>query len=180
MADLTFDQMDNLSFPRHGVLAFVEAYEARPSLGADVPYRRLDLQTFVAATWRRHTLLGFARGTSALGTTLPPGQEARLGGLFNLSGLPAGELTGSYGGIAGLIYLYRFGSLPTFGEGMYAGLSLEAGNLWNGSRDVTTSDLRYSYSLAVGLDTALGPVYFAHGVTSGGKDSFYLLVGRTF
>jgi NTE family protein len=179
VADLTIDQFDNANFPRHGVLAFVEAYETRAALGAETPYRRLDLQTYAAATWRRHTVLGFVRATSALGGALPPGQDARLGGLFNLSGLPPGELAGSYGGVAGLIYLYRFGQLPTLG-GMYAGFSLEAGNLWARSRDATLDDLRHSYSLAVGLDTALGPVYLAHGVTTGGKDSFYLLVGRTF
>ncbi len=176
----TLDQMDNLSFPKRGVLAFVEAYDARASLGSDDVYRRLDVRAYGAVTVGRSTFLGLARYTSALGGTLPIGQEARLGGLFNLSGLPPGELAGSYGGMAGLIYMYRVGRLPSFGEGIYAGCSLEAGNLWPSSREVRLSDLRHSFSLVVGADTALGPVYLAQGFTSGGKDSYYLLVGRTF
>lgn len=175
-----FDQIDNLSMPKRGVLAFVEAYDARPSLGADEAYRKISLQTWGATTAGRHTLLGVARYTSALGGTLPVGQEARLGGLFNLSGLPPSEVSGSYGGMAGLLYLYRLGRLPAFGEGIYAGFSLEAGNLWPTSQAADFSDLRRSYSVFVGLDTILGPIYLAQGVTSGKKDSFYLYVGRTF
>jgi len=180
VASAVFDQIDDMNFPQHGVLAIAEGYDARASLGAEQPYSRLDLQTYAAATWRRHTLLPFVRATSGLGTSLPAGREARLGGLFNLSGLPPGELTGSYGGVAGVIYFYRFGRLPASGGGMYAGLSLEAGNLWSTSREVKLSDLSHSYSVALGLDTVLGPVYFAYGVNSGGKDSFYFYVGRTF
>ncbi len=176
----TLDQMDNLSFPKRGVLAFAEFYDARASLGSDDVYRRLDVRAYGAVTVGRSTLLGLAKYTSALGGTLPIAQEARLGGLFNLSGLPPGELAGSYGGMAGLVYMYRVGRLPSFGEGIYAGCSLEAGNLWPSSRDVKFSDLRHSFSLVVGADTALGPVYLAQGFTSGGKDSYYLLVGRTF
>ncbi|TAM45140.1 MAG: hypothetical protein EPN53_15260 [Acidobacteria bacterium] len=176
----SFDQMDNVSFPKHGVLAFAELYDARAALGSDDVYRRLDVSAYGAVTAGRSTLLGLAKYTSALGGTLPIAQQARLGGLFNLSGLPPGELAGSYGGMAGLIYLYRIGRLPSFGEGIYAGCSIEAGNLWTSGRDVTLSDLRRSYSVVVGADTALGPVYFAQGFTSGGKDSYYLLIGRTF
>lgn len=178
--DATLDQMDNLSFPKRGVLVFAEVYDARASLGSDDVYRRLDVRAYGAVTVGRSTLLGLAKYTSALGGTLPIAQEARLGGLFNLSGLPPGELAGSYGGMAGLVYMYRVGRLPSFGEGIYAGCSLEAGNLWPSSRDAKFSDLRHSFSLVVGADTALGPVYLAQGFTSGGKDSYYLLVGRTF
>lgn len=177
---LAFDQMDNLSFPRHGLLTFVDVFDARASLGADVPYHRLDFSSFGALTWRRHTLLGIVRYTSALGTTLPAAAQAGLGGLFDLSGLPPGEVYGSYGGMAGVVYMYRVGRMPTFGEGIYAGFSLEAGNLWRTSQEVNLSDLRHAYSVIVGLDTAIGPVYLGQGFASGGKDSYYLLVGRTF
>ncbi len=177
---VTVDQLDSVNFPRHGVLGAAEVYQARSQLGADVEYERLDLQLVAAASVGRHTLLGIAHGTSALGGTLPPSERLYLGGLFNLSGLPVGEVSGSYGGIVTLAYLYRLGRLPVFGEGFYAAVSAEAGNAWPSAGEVSLSDLRHSFALICGADTLLGPIYVAHGWTSGGKDSFYLLVGRTF
>ena len=175
-----FDQIDSINFPRHGVFGLAELYEARESLGADEPYRRLLVQLIGAGSIGRHSLLGLVTGASALGGSLPTTQKLRLGGLFNLSGLPPGEVTGSYGAVATLIYFYRIGRLPTFGEGIYAGVSLEAGNAWEEVAQVSSSDLRHSTALVFGADTVLGPVYLGWGVTSGGKDSFYMMVGRTF
>ncbi|HPC82883.1 MAG TPA: patatin-like phospholipase family protein [Thermoanaerobaculaceae bacterium] len=177
---LALDQLDNVNFPRTGFLALAEFFEARQGLGADTPYRRLDLNAVVAASRGRHTLVGLAHGTSALGGTLPPHERLALGGLFNLTGLPPGEVSGSYGGVAGIVYLYRLGQLPLFGNGVYTGVSFETGNAWNTSRAVRGSHLRRSGAVLFGADTLLGPLYFGWGTTSGGKDSFYLLLGRSF
>jgi len=177
---LVIDQIDRVNFPTSGVLLVAEAYEARRGLGADDDYRRAGVQFVGAATVRRHTLIGLFHATSALGGILPESERVYLGGLFNLSGLPPGEVSGSYGGAAGLIYLFRLGKLPTFGDGFYAGVSLETGNAWAERADVDLSDLRRSFTVTFGADTLLGPVYLAHGWTSGGKDSFYLYLGRTF
>lgn len=174
------DQLDRVNFPRRGFLAAAEVYEARTSLGSDEDYRRLDTQIIVAATRRRNTLLGFLHFTSGLGRTLPPGEEIRLGGLLNLSGLPPGEVSGSYGGVASAVYLYRLGLMPYFGDGVYAGASIETGNAWPTANAVDMSSLRHSYALMFGIDTFLGPLYLAHGVTTGKKDSFYLYLGRSF
>ncbi len=178
--DLTIDQIDSVNFPRNGLLAFARYYDALPGLGSDDDYRRLDIQTVAAESIGRHSLVGLLTGASALGGTLPPTERLYLGGLFNLSGLPPGEVSGSYGGVATLLYLYRLGRLPNFGEGIYLGASAEAGNAWERSSDASLSDLRYSFSLLVGADTFIGPVYLGQGFTSGGKDSFYLLIGRNF
>jgi NTE family protein len=179
-AGAVIDQLDTVNFPHRGVLAVADLYEADTSLGADEEYRSLDLQLVAAATWRKHTLLGLLHGGSGLGGARPAGEQVYLGGLFNLSGLPPGEVFGSYGGVASLVYLYRVGRLPNFGEGIYAGLSLEAGNAWESASAVDLGDLRHSVALVLGADTLLGPVYLAHGRTTGGKDSFYLYVGRLF
>ncbi len=179
-ATLVFDQLDRVNFPRRGLLAVADYHEARTDLGADQDTRRLDLQTVAAATTGRHTLIGLAHGRSALGGELPPSEWIGLGGLFNLSGLPPGEVVGAYGGSAALLYLFRLGRLPRFGEGIYVGASLETGNAWRSAAEVDLGDLRRSFAIVFGADTLLGPVYLAHGHASGGSDSFYLYVGRTF
>ncbi len=179
-ASLIVDQLDRVNFPRRGLLATAEYHQARSDLGADQDYRRLDLQTVLAATSGRHGIVALAHGRSALGGELPPSEWTGVGGLFNLSGLPPGEVVGSYGGSAALLYLYRLGKLPNFGDGVYAGLSLEAGNAWRTARDVRSSDLRHAVAIVFGADTLLGPIYIGHGRASGGSDSFSLYVGRTF
>ena len=178
--NLSVDRVDSVNFPRNGFLGFVELFDAQTSLGADTAYRRLDYNLVLAGTHGRHTVIGLAHGGSALGGTLPPSERLYLGGLLSLSGLPPGEVSGSYGGVASLVYLFRLGRLPNFGEGFYIGASVEAGNLWERPDQASLGDLRHSFALVFGADTFLGPVYFAHGTTSGGKDSFYLLLGRTF
>jgi len=179
-AYLVLDQLDRVNFPRNGVLAAASWYEARRGLGADEDFRYLNVETVLAATHKRSTWIGLAHGRSALGGELPPEQWTGVGGLFNLSGLPPGDVVGSYGGSAALLYLYRLGRLPKFGDGYYAGLSIEAGNAWRTQDDVDLGDLRHAWAFLLGADTVLGPVYLAHGHASGGSDSFYLYLGRTF
>jgi len=177
---LVFDQLDRVNFPRRGLLLATEHYQAKPSLGSDHEYRRLDLETVAAETVGRHSFLALMHGTSALGSGLPSANRVQVGGLFSLSGLPPGEVSGNYGGVATAIYLYRLGRLPNFGDGIYVGASLETGNAWERASDVSSRGLRWSTSILFGADTILGPVYLAHGWTSGGRDSFYLYLGRTF
>lgn len=179
-ASLVIDQLDRLNFPRRGLLAVTEIYESHRSLGADSEYRRLDQSLLVAGTRGRQTLVGWVRFGSGLGGALPAAERLRLGGLFNLSGLPAGEVSGSKGGVAALVYLIRLGRLPRFGDGLYAGLSLETGQLWEHEERTELGDLRRSAALVLGADTFLGPTYLAYGRTTGGKDSLYLYLGRTF
>jgi len=179
-ADLVFDQLDRVNFPRRGALIVVGFHEAREELGADEAFRVLGVQVVAAATRGRHTLLALAFARSGLGGDLPPSQWIGLGGLFRLSGLPPGEIVGGYGGVASLAYLLRIGKLPKFGEGIYLGLSYEAGNAWPTAAEVDLGDLRRSFAFILGVDTVLGPVYLAHGHAEGGSDSFYLYLGRTF
>ncbi len=135
-AYLVVDQLDRVNFPRRGLLAVADYHESRTALGADLDYRRLDLQLVAAPTVGRSTLVALAHGRSALGGELPASEWIGVGGLFNLSGLPPGDVVGSYGGIASLLYLYRLGRLPNFGDGIYVGLSLETGNAWRSADEV--------------------------------------------
>ena len=43
-----------------------------------------------------------------------------------------------------------------------------------------SSSARTNGSVFLGLDTILGPVYFATGFDEGGDTAYYLFLGRTF
>jgi len=65
------------------------------------------------------------------------------------------------------------------GRGIYAGGWLEAGNAWQSSQEASLSDLHYTSTLALGMDSFFGPLYLAYGHADGGRDAFYLSMGRS-
>ena len=118
---------------------------------------------------------------NSLGGTLPFYDRYRLGGLFRLSGYDLSSVTGQYAGIAALLYYVRLADLARgLGAGVYAGLSIEAGNAWEERSAASFGDLRYAASAYLGADTIFGPVYLAYGRGESGTDAFYLYVGRSF
>ncbi|MGK2858006.1 MAG: patatin-like phospholipase family protein [Thermoanaerobaculia bacterium] len=173
------DQLDNMNFPREGYFVVADYLDSREELGADADYQHLAGFVGLAGSRGRHTLLGLSNLYSALDSTSP--EIFTLGGLFRLSGAPAGSITGQYGGNLTALYLYRFGDLPLgLGNGIYIGGSVEAGNLWDESEQVSASDLLYAGSLTLGADTIFGPMYLAAGFAEGGEHALYFFIGRSF
>jgi predicted Zn-dependent peptidase len=60
------------------------------------------------------------------------------------------------------------------------GASIEKGNVWSKRSEISFSSARTNGSLFLGMDTLLGPVYFATGFDEGGNSAYYLFLGRTF
>jgi NTE family protein len=176
IADVTFDTLDDPNFPRRGYI-----FEARGTSlfykGEDRdPVQTFTIGGFAPVTFGRLTLLGIANAARS--------RDDRggfsLGGLFDLSGTPAGSLTGSQAGIiAGLAYYRTDQLLPkALGRNVYVGMSLEAGNAWQSKSAISHGDLKKAASVFVGLDSILGPLYLAWGQTFGGQSAFYLFLGR--
>lgn len=175
---LAVDQVDNPRFPRRGYSLGATFEASRQALGADLDADRLELFMLGATSFGRHTVAGFATLGSALGSALPFYDQFETGGLFQLSGLPFSSVRGRYGGTLTTLYFIEVARLGSgVGGGVYAGISLEAGNYWLSSSDVAAADLVRAASLFVGADTLLGPVYLGYGRASSGADAFYLFVG---
>jgi NTE family protein len=60
---------------------------------------------------------------------------------------------------------------------VYLGGSLETGNTWDTTDDISFDSTVWASSVFLGLDTVFGPVYFAGGWAEGGERSLYLFVG---
>jgi NTE family protein len=101
-----------------------------------------------------------------------------LGGFLNLSGLRTDQLDGKYLALGRAVYYHQIGNLPVIGRGIFAGGSLEAGNVWQQRNDVSATGLITAGSVFLAADTWLGPFYFAYGRASGGQSSFYVYLGR--
>lgn len=180
---LSYDELDDVNFPRYGQLATLEWRGESTTLGSDRSSDRLIFDWLAARSWGRNTAVFWtSAGTSLDDDVTDVRTLFPLGGFFNLSGLRPDSLTGPHFGIARLLAYRQIGragpgflDVPT-----YLGFSYEMGNVWERRSDASFGSLRNNASLFLGLDTLIGPVYVAAGFEEGGEEAFYLFLGRTF
>ena len=178
---LNIDTLDNLHFPNSGAKAKVEFRRSTEALGGEETFNNVTSQLLDVHTWDRNTILiGGGVGITFDGDA-PTQNLFELGGLFNLSGFQADELSGQNFAVGRLIAYRNIGAQSgLFSLPVYLGVSLEAGNVWNDRSDMGFDDLIVAGSVFTGADTPLGPVYLAYGYAEGGNDSVYLFLGQTF
>jgi NTE family protein len=59
----------------------------------------------------------------------------------------------------------------------YVGASLERGNVWQNSKDVSFGNTITAGSVFLGVDTPIGPLYLTYGHANTGDYSFYIYLG---
>jgi NTE family protein len=172
-AGTLFDTLDNADFPRRGYAFAADAFHSR-SRSPGEPIVAWQANGLLPITFGRLTLLSLAFTQRSRDDRV----SFPLGGLFSLSGTPVGAISGSrLSGIAELAY-WRMGQLRgAMGGDWYAGFSLEAGRVSRRADD-GRPELHKAASLFLGLDSIIGPLYFAYGKTFGGDSAFYLFLGR--
>jgi NTE family protein len=178
-ARFSADTLDNISFPRRGVLATAEWRGSRANLlSADVDFDQLLLNAAYAKTWGRHTVLSTFRYDATVSGEAPVDSLFRIGGFLDLSGLNRNQLTGQHAARIGASYYRRIGDLALFPA--FAGVSVELGNAWDARGDIAAGNSIFGGSFWAGVDTPIGPVYVSYGVAEGGHDAFYVFLGRVF
>ncbi|HKQ84147.1 MAG TPA: patatin-like phospholipase family protein [Steroidobacteraceae bacterium] len=178
----SYDKLDSIFFPRHGQQFELEWRAERNNMGADAHVDTVETSWLVARSFDRHTLIFWTDIGTTVDDVARPQDLFTLGGFFNLSGLASNTLSGPHYGIGRLIYYRQIGRRGTgvLDFPTYAGISLEAGNVWQNRSEASFGDLRTDGSLFLGVDTFLGPVYLGAGLDEGGNHAFYLFLGRTF
>ncbi len=171
------DTLDNSYFPHKGIRTKIQ-YNAHSS-----SFDQGEVNVGVACSKNKHTLLMSAdTGTTFTGDPII-NYRFKLGGLFRLSGLAEGQLTGSHYGLVRGLYYYRLAQnrlIPNYPFPLYVGASLEAGNVWEDQKSIFKHSFREAGSLFIGMDTILGPLYFGYGISEGGKRAAYLFIGQAF
>jgi NTE family protein len=176
---LGIDRLDAIDFPRRGWSLDSGAYLARPVLGGERRYNRVENQAQAAVSVGPHTFSGLLRLGSGLGGDLPPAEAFTLGGFLNLSGFQINELLGSSLQFGRLMYYHQVMPLPRpFGTGLFMGASLEAGRVQRPFIPVANTRWLTGASLFVGASTGLGPVYLGLGLGESGRSALYLYLGR--
>ncbi|WP_353256242.1 patatin-like phospholipase family protein [Hyphomonas sp.] len=182
VASGAYDTLDDPFFPRAGVSASAKWVKGLTALGDNADFQTASASILSATSHGPDTLIArFATGQRIDGTA-PLDVLYRIGGLFSLSGYRKEELSGENFLTAKVIYRRQLGrdSQQIFGVPLFVGGSLELGDAWQGDTSLDAGDLRFGGSVYVASDTAFGPVYLAFGRSEGGRQSAYLLIGRTF
>jgi predicted acylesterase/phospholipase RssA len=181
----SYDQLDNVHFPRAGSTFSIQWDADRTDLGSDFVRDRVSADWLVAESRGRNTLLWWtSAGTTLDGNVKPTAlpEFYSLGGFLNLSGLAQTSLIGPNYAITRAIYFRKIGR---GGEGFfefpaYIGMSLEAGNTWNERGEISYGSARKDGSIFVAFDTFLGPLYLGSGYDTRGTSAYFLFLGRTF
>ncbi len=174
---LRVDTQDSLRFPRAGYALDLQHFLSEPALGASQRYGKLDLA--LRGAWSRgaHTLRAAGSLMQPTGDDpLPDHELVSLGGFLRLSGYRQGEFLGRGARLGRLVYTYRV-ARPGLLDGVYAGVSAEAGRIDDALGGLSRQDTLHSHALLLAADTPLGPLYLAWGRASSSQRAVYLYLG---
>jgi NTE family protein len=176
------DTLDSTVFPVKGVQTEIVIKQSEQSMGADQD-RQQDLITSQISmkSGRNIFVPGFEIGWTPVGVN-SPSSLFKLGGIGRLSGLHPDELLGDKYGLARVIYYRELKRLDlgALSSSVYAGASIETGNMYAESDPVSLSTFRFSGGIFLGAKTVIGPVYVAYGMADGGEHVITLAVGQRF
>ncbi len=176
----TVDTLDKLTFPTNGWFAQAQFTDHVGALGGK--FRRNTFGAFVQrpVTFGNTTVVfGGRMGTTGSGGTDILGDYA-LGGFLNLSGLRRNILIGQQLLFGRAVAYHRISDKAAILDlPIYLGGSIEAGNVWSRSSDISLKGLRTAVSGFIAADTPIGPLWFAAG-QSGSDTSIYIVLGRVF
>lgn len=179
------DTLDSTAFPSIGQRLVASYQVDREGLGSDSDSDLAAIDALTFFSRGNHTFGLWGTVASTLEDASDPGSIAALdlGGFLNLSGLDFNQLSGRHLGMARALYynnlagtgLDNFIDVP-----IYAGASLELGNVWQDADDISLSDTILAGSAFLGIDSILGPLFLGVGLAEGGNSSIYISVGRPF
>ncbi|MCK4539112.1 MAG: patatin, partial [Candidatus Krumholzibacteria bacterium] len=146
------------------------------ALGSDYEFEQGTVEGTCAKTVGQNT--GLLGGMVALTrhSDAPMQSRFNLGGFMRLSGLERNELIGQHAGLLYGAFYRKLGTL--FILPVYAGLSLEYGNVFQDREDIDLADGIVAGSVFLGLDSYIGPIYIGWGFAEAGYDNFYLILGQ--
>lgn len=173
------DVLDYAHFPQAGYRTAAEASFARRRIaGNTTHFSQLEWQGTRVFSWGAHTLNLFGRVARVGG--MPEGSlpELALGGFQQLSGYKVGQVAGNHLALGRVEYYRRLSLDPGVARALFAGGSVEFGNAWQRSSDISLHGIKMGYSLYAAADTGLGPVYLAWVHAKGRSPGIYLFLGK--
>ncbi|MBK7520790.1 MAG: patatin-like phospholipase family protein [Gammaproteobacteria bacterium] len=184
-AELRYDTLDRAYFPGHGTRLSSHYASGKDEFGAEADYEAWSTIALLARSFGRNSIIATARWSELdidNSTLILPSQVFSLGGFLSLSGYTRDSLAGNYLAAANLVFYRRLTeqSFLPIDFPVYAGASIETGNVWLRRNDVTADELLYAGSLFIGIDSPLGPVFLGAGFGEHDQRALYLQIGQVF
>jgi len=173
------DSRDTPFLPTRGTYLNFNFYSSEAALGGAQSYQRAEIFGQRVFRLRGNLLYLEAAGGSDFGSNTPSYERFTLGGISQLAGFESEELRGREYAFARVAYLWKVTDLQTlFGQALYAGVSLEAGNMFERIDGADAEGAILGSSLFFGGRTPLGPLTLVFGISEGGRKAAYLQLGR--
>ncbi|MEH6588877.1 MAG: patatin-like phospholipase family protein [Halioglobus sp.] len=185
LASWRYDNMDEIFFPRRGGFLYAE-YEANlEDMGADQDFERWQVLAQAAFSFGaddRNTVIITGKTAQSEDAANEPQNYYQLGGLFNMSGLQQDALSGRQMAFAMAQYQRRLSenSVIPLDMPVYAGFSLEGGQLASTRSELDFGDMKGAGSIYLAIDSPIGPLYLAYGQTSDSRSAVYIALGWPF
>ncbi|MEZ5275972.1 MAG: patatin-like phospholipase family protein [Opitutaceae bacterium] len=171
---LTLDQLDDAFFPRHGYYLNGSINHETGQYGTTTGSLQMTTPfPFGSFVIQPRLAVDYTLDQEAIVARLP----FRVGGLFNLSGVPTDELYGSNAFVGAIVVRKRLGGGEA-NDGVFIGGSVEAGNVWEESNRYLPADWIFAGSAFLAASTPLGPVHLAVGIAEGHSPTIYFTLGR--
>ncbi len=184
-ATYAYDSLDSAFFPTRGGFLYADYDRNLTGFGSDEDFDSWELQLLGAMSFgasKANTVILSGRTAQTIHASAEPQNFNLLGGLFNMSGFAQNQLSGRQL-LFGMVQYQRRLTGQSFiplSAPVYAGISLEQGNLWASRSDIAFDDLRGAGSIYLAVDSPIGPIYFAYGRAGGSVQSIYLSLGWPF
>lgn len=176
-ANFTIDQLSDIAFPRYGYALGGELFIGTNS-GGD-RYQEVSVNGTWAKSWDSHSVnLKFASTGLYLPNKDVLGVGPTLGGFQQLSAYQPDQFAGNFMLYGSATYLYRALKFDLAGQSLFMGSSLEFGNVWDASSQMSFGKTRKSLSLFAGFNSFLGPMYVGFAVAPNGVKNLFFQVGR--
>lgn len=172
------DSLDNLWFPNQGYSSSLGYRLSRKSLGSSENYEQAFSDFSGAWSFGKNSVQFKLEGGYSFDDETPLERWWELGGFGRLSGLIPQQLAGPNYGLASLAYYRRLNEVRL--APVYAGITLETGNVWENNSSIGFDNLLYSGSVFLGIDTPIGPFFLAWGQADTGDSTFYLYLGNPY
>ena len=176
------DTLDSTVFPEKGLSILAHSYKSLNEMGADTDRRQNYFYGTGAWSFHRNTIAPLVQAGTTPEGEVTLGTSYYLGGPGRLSGLFPQQLVGSKLLFTRLMYyreLTRI-DLGALSSAVYAGATLEAGNVYAQDDAVSLDTFRHGGSIFVGAKTPVGPLYIGYGFADGGDNLIYLIIGERF
>jgi NTE family protein len=174
----TYDTRDSVGVPTQGTFMSTRYAHGDDRFGGERDYDLIEGVVSQSFPFRGNSLSVIAGGGRALSGDVPATEDIQLGGIRTFPGLRPGELRGNSYWYAGTTYLWRLFDLqPLFGQTLYAGLRLQAGEMHDRTDGIDDGTL-YGISGSIRGRTPVGPFELSLGFVDNGSTLLQFTIGR--